>query len=114
MALVLQKNKQAKTRVDLKRKSVGSKNGNLSCSVVGTLKANLQFNAYLFSKIGKVHDFMPDLKVDRYMPVTIDYATLPFYLQRTKLLVRTEANLQTNLSSLTISLRSPLIMLAYF
>ena len=75
----------------------------MSLSGIWILKAGLQFNADFVSKIVKVHDFVPDLKVDRYMPVTIDYATLLFYQQSTKLIAKTEANLRTNLSSLTIS-----------
>ena len=39
----------------------------------------LKFDAYLKSKIVKAHDFMPDLKVDRFMPVIIDFTTLLFY-----------------------------------
>ena len=36
-------------------------------------KLGLQFNAYLLSKVVKAHDFMPDLKVDRFMPVIIEF-----------------------------------------
>ena len=52
--------------------------------------------------------------VDRFMPVAIDRTTLLFYRQRTKLIIRTEANLCTYLSTLTICLKSPLLTLAYF
>ena len=74
----------------------------------------LQFVFYLVSKAVQVHAFMPDLKVGRFMPVVGDNTTLLFCRRRMKLLVTTEANLRTNLSSLTISLKSPLITLAYF
>ena len=94
MALVLSKSKQAKTRVDLKRKRVGSENEIVSQAGFEPLKLGLYFNVYLVSKIIKVHDFMPDPKVGQFMC--------------------TEANLRTNLSSLMISLKSPLITLAYF
>ena len=81
------------------------------------------FDAYLVSKIATVHDFMPDLKVVqfmpviimpttllkvvlvydfmpnlevvRFMPVVISHTTLVFYLQRTKLFIRTETNFRT-------------------
>ena len=67
----------------------------------------LQFNAYSVSKVvKKVHDFVPDLKVDRFMPLICR--------QRIKLLVRTEAKLLTYFSYLTISLKLPLFTLAYF
>ena len=39
----------------------------------------LQFNAYLLSKVVMAHDFMPDLKVDRFMPDIIYLTTLLFY-----------------------------------
>ena len=74
----------------------------------------LQFVFYLVSKAVQVHAFMLDLKVGRFMPVVVDNTTLLFCRRRMKLLVTTEANLRTNLSSLRISLKSPLFTLAYF
>ena len=53
----------------------------------------LQFDAYVVGKVVKEHDFMPDLKVDRFMPVVTDHTTLLFYRQRTNSLIRTEATL---------------------
>ena len=38
----------------------------------------LKFDAYLACKIVKAHDFMPDLKVDRPIPIAIDQTTLLF------------------------------------
>ena len=40
----------------------------------------------------EAHDFMPDVKVGRFMPIVNDHTTLQFYRQGTKLLVRTEVN----------------------
>lgn len=57
---------------------------------------------------------MPDLKVGRFMPVAINHTTLFFCRQRTKLLARTEAKFRTYLSSVKISLKSPLFTLPYF
>ena len=64
MIFVLQKSKQVKTRVDLKGKRVGSKNGKVS-------RHGICFKAL---------DFMPDLKVDRFMPVVIEHMTIMFFL----------------------------------
>ena len=74
----------------------------------------LQFVFYLVSKAVQVHAFMPDLKVGRLMPVVVDNTTLLLCRRRMKLLVTTEANLRTNLSSLTISFKSPLFTLLCF
>ena len=64
MFIVLQKSKQVKTRVDLKGKRVGSKNGKVS-------RHGICFKAF---------DFMPDLKVDGFMPVVIEHMTIMFCL----------------------------------
>ena len=60
----------------------------------------LEFDACLVSKVVKAHNFMPDLKVDRLMPVVIDHTTLKVLLTKYEI---TEANVSTYLSSLTIS-----------
>ena len=38
----------------------------------------LQLKVYLVFKVDKVQDFVPDLKVGRFMPIFIDYTTLLF------------------------------------
>ena len=45
------------------------------------LMSGLQFDAYLVNKVVKAHDFMPDLKVDQFMPVVIDHTTDSSVLQ---------------------------------
>ena len=72
MALVLLKSKQAKTRVGLKRKRIGSENEIVSPAGFEPLKLGLYFNVYSVSKIVKVHDFRPDPKVGQFMCVVID------------------------------------------
>ena len=69
MTIVFLKSKQAKTRVDLKRKRVGLENGIVSLE---PSKLGLYFNVYLVSKIIKVHDFVPYPKVGQFMCVVID------------------------------------------
>ena len=61
------------------------------CSSVGFELSmfGLLFDAYLVSKVVKAHDFMPDLKVGRYMPVVNDAMNLLFHRQRTLSLVKT-------------------------
>ena len=65
------------------------------CPLVGFEPAipELQLDAYLMSKVVEAHDFMPDLKVDRFMPIIIEHTALLFYRRRTTLFIRTEANL---------------------
>ena len=41
----------------------------------------------------EAHDFMPDLKVDRFMPVVINHTILMFYRQIRESIDRTEADL---------------------
>ena len=41
----------------------------------------------------EAHDFMPDLKVDRFMPVVINHTILMFYRQIMESIDRTEADL---------------------
>ena len=57
---------------------------------------------------------MPDLKVERFMPVVIERTTHLVYQQFTKSIIRTEDNLRTYLSSLIIYFKSALFMIAYF
>ena len=113
MVLILQKCKQAKTSGDLnskkswlkKRNSGPQWDSNTQCQ-----RCSLMLNKW--AKVVKVHDFMPNLKVGRFMPVVVDNTTLLFC--RRRILVTTEANLRTNLSSLTISFKSPLFTLLCF
>ena len=51
------------------------------CSSVGFKHSmsELQFDTHSVSKVFKAHDFMPDLKVDQYMPVVIDRMNLLLY-----------------------------------
>ena len=71
------------------------------CPVMGFEPSmhRLQGDAHLLSKVFKALDFMPDQKVDRFMPVVIDVVidckTLMFCCRRTKSLIRTEANFRT-------------------
>ena len=81
--------------------------------VVGHESCSLKISCRRLMRI-EAHDFMPDLKVGRFMPVVVDNTTLLFCRRRMKLLVTTEANLRTNLSSLTISFKSPLFTLLCF
>ena len=74
----------------------------------------LQVVVDLVSKLLKARDFMPDLKVGRYVPVAMNNKTHMLDQWRLKLLVRIEANLSMYLSSLTISLKLPMLTLAYF
>ena len=55
----------------------------------------LLFDADLVSKVVEAHDFMPDLKVDRFMPAVIDYATHLICRQRIKSLLKTQAKLRS-------------------
>ena len=79
MALVLQKRKQAKTRVELNGKRIRSRKWNsvlfvrFEPSIPG-----LKFDAYLWSKVALVHDLVPNLKVVRFMPIVIAQTTLLF------------------------------------
>ena len=74
----MRKNKQAKSRGDLNGKRVGSKIGIVSLSGIQNLNAWVAVDAYLVSKVFKVLDFMPDLKVGQF----IDLTTLLFHQQR--------------------------------
>ena len=80
--LVLQKCKRAKARVNIKRKESDEKIKQCTLVEFEPSMSRLQFDTYLVSKVVKVHDFMPDLKVVRLMPVVIDHTTLNFYRQR--------------------------------
>ena len=114
VVLVLQTSKKAKIRVDLNGQWVGAKNGKVSLFGIQTRNtwAAAQHIFNVQSCWG--HDFMPDLKVDRFMPIIIEHTALIFYRRRTTLFIRTKANLWTYLSSLTISLKSPFFTFAYF
>ena len=68
----------------------------------------------LWVKFVKAPNFVPDVKVVRFMPIVIDWRTLLVYQQRTKSIITIEANLRTYLSFLTISLKSLMFTLAYF
>ena len=65
------------------------------CHFVGLKPSmsGLQFVTYLASIVFKAHDFMPDLKVDRFMPVVINHTILMFYRQIMESIDRTEADL---------------------
>ena len=86
----------------------------MSLSGIQNLNAWVAVDAYLVSKVFKVLDFMPDLKVGQFMPVVIDLTTLLFHRQRLKSLFGIEANLHTYSSSLTISLKSPMALSLLF
>ena len=60
-----------------------------------TLNPVMQFAASLASKVVKAHDFMPELKVGRFMPVVIVHTTLLLHQRGTKLFNKTEANVHT-------------------
>ena len=83
--LVLQKRKQAKTKVKLNGKRIDKRNGKMSFSGIPTLNVWIAFVTYLANTVFKAHDFMPDLKVDQFMPVVIDRTTLLFYQQKNKI-----------------------------
>ena len=85
MELVLQKRKQAKTKVKLNGKRIDKRNGKMSFSGIPTLNVWIAFVTYLANTVFKAHDFMPDLKVDQFMPVVIDCTTLLFYQQKNKI-----------------------------
>ena len=68
----------------------------------------------LWVKFVKAPNFVPDVKVVRFMPIVIDWRTLLVYQQRTKSIITIKANLRTYLSFLTISLKSLMFTLAYF
>ena len=40
------------------------------------LMSALQFDAYSANKVVKAHNFMPDLKVSRFVPVVVNHTTL--------------------------------------
>ena len=67
------------------------------CSSVGFEPSmpELYLVGNLVSKVFKVLAFVPDLKVDRFIPIVNDHTTLRFYGAITKLLVRMEVNFRT-------------------
>ena len=56
------------------------------CSSVGLEPwlHGLQFDTYLVNKVAEAHDFVPDLKVGRFMPIVFDHTALQFHRKRTK------------------------------
>ena len=74
----------------------------------------LHFDAYLVSEDVKEHDFMPDLKVGRFMSVVIFRTKLLFLLTKYEITQEQKAKHRTYFSSLTIYLKLPLFTLAYF
>ena len=57
----------------------------MSFSRIPTLNVWITFVTYLANTVFKAHDFMPDLKVDQFMPIVIDRTTLLFYQHKTKI-----------------------------
>ena len=57
------------------------------CSSVGLEPwlHGLQFDANLVNKVAEAHDFVPDLKVGRFMPIVIHPTTLLFFRQKNEI-----------------------------
>ena len=73
MILVLHKRKQVKARVDLNVKKSLIKNPIVEFE---RSMSALHFDAYLASKVVEAHNFMPNVKVGRFVPVVVDHTTL--------------------------------------
>ena len=58
--------------MDFKRKNIRSKNGIASLFWIEPSMLELNLDSYFVKKVVEVHDFVPDLKVDRFMPFVID------------------------------------------
>ena len=66
-----------------------------TAQIVGHESCSLNIICLRLMRI-EAHDFMPDLKVGRFVPIVNDQTTLQFYQLRTKLFVRTLLKFHTN------------------